>query len=49
MAPRGHCRGEGNPVTDEAKKTLAKLLYEKAPKSLGDAKDTGNGPQVRLV
>jgi len=27
MALRGHCRGEGIPVTNEAKKSLAKLLY----------------------
>ena len=46
MALRGHCRGEGIPVTNEVKKSLAKLLYEKTPKSLGDAKDTGKGPQV---
>lgn len=46
MALRGHCRGEGIPVTNEVKKSLAKLLYEKTPKSLDDAKDTGKGPQV---
>ena len=40
MALRAHCRGGGSPVMNEAKKKLAKQLYDLVSKSLEDPKST---------
>lgn len=46
-ALRGHCWAEDRVVTNSEKKRLSKMLYELAPKSLGD-KDDPSRPEVRV-
>ena len=45
-ALRGHCWAEDRAVTNSEKKRLSKMLYDLAPKSLGD-KDNPSRPEVR--
>lgn len=46
-ALRGHCWAKDRSVTNGEKKKLSRMLYELAPKSLGD-KDNPSKPEVRV-
>lgn len=48
-ALQGYCREQDRPVSNDDKRLLAHLLYERAPKSLGDLKPTpGKEPEVKM-
>ena len=48
-ALQGYCKEQDRPVSNDDKRLLAHLLYERAPKSLGDLKPTpGKEPEVKM-
>ena len=48
VALRGYCWERGNPVSNSDKETLAKKLYELAPKTLGNPGSAKKSPYVSM-